>query len=154
MAWGGEAAVPAIHRLHLLAVVVVADFVDQRRDPLGIELEGRHLLPEALAALPVAAPDLCLDQLTGEQEHQLLFLAGQRIQLGVRAACAAAPALIPVCPVHGCRSRWVASALGPVQRPRLQPLQETYRWPRFASDAVPPRPAAPAALTPFRHSAP
>lgn len=70
----------AIHRLHLPGVVVVADAVEQRRDPLGVQLQGRRFLPEPLAACPVAPDDLGLHQLAGEQEHQLLLLAGHRAQ--------------------------------------------------------------------------
>jgi hypothetical protein len=71
-------AVAAIHRLQFGAVVVVADAVHQGGDPLGIELQGRHLLPQPPAALPVGAHELGVHQLAGEQEHQLLLLAGRK----------------------------------------------------------------------------
>lgn len=73
--------VKAVHRFHLAAVVVVADAVDQGRDPIRIQLQGRHLLPQPLAALPVGPHDLGVNQLAAEQEHQLLLLAGRRAQL-------------------------------------------------------------------------
>jgi hypothetical protein len=54
MAAGLRAELPAIQRLHLLPVVMVADAIEQRRDPVWVQLQVRHLLPEALAALPAA----------------------------------------------------------------------------------------------------
>jgi hypothetical protein len=73
--------VPMVHRLHLPSVVVIGDAVHQRRDPVRIELQGRHLLPQAQAALPIGAHDLGIHQLAGEQEHQLLLLAVRKAQL-------------------------------------------------------------------------
>lgn len=59
---------------HGLAIAVITDAVEQGRDPFRIDLEGRHLLPEPLAALPVGQQELGLGQVAGEQEHQLLLL--------------------------------------------------------------------------------
>lgn len=123
----------AIHRLHLLPVGMVVDAIHQRRDPLGVEFKGRHFLPEALAALPVAAHDLGVDQLTGQQEDQLLFLAGDGIRGPDRplpllvAGAIEEVILIPVRRVHSRRPRLAAPALGPGPRRGLPWLQETYR---------------------------
>ena len=80
---GAQIALGAVHSLHLKVVIVVADAIHQGRDPVGIEIQSRYLLPETLAALPVGPHDLGVHQLAGEQEHQLLLLAGHDVQVPV-----------------------------------------------------------------------
>jgi hypothetical protein len=53
---------------------MVRHAVKQVDDPVRIQIEGRHLLPEPLGAALVGSNKLGLRQLTGEPEGQLTLL--------------------------------------------------------------------------------
>jgi hypothetical protein len=57
---------------------MVRHAIEQVDDPVGIQIEGRHFLPEPLCADLIGPSELGLRQLTGEQKDQLaLFLFGE-----------------------------------------------------------------------------
>jgi hypothetical protein len=69
-----------------VAVVDVLAPVEKGGDPLRIDLQGRHLLPEALGHLRVGQLELSGRQLAHQQEHQLLLLAFGKAALKSAAA--------------------------------------------------------------------
>jgi len=71
-----------------IAVVHVLAAVEQGGDALRIDLQGRHLLPEALRHLRVSQLELRGRQLPHQQEHQLLLLALGKAALKGAAAAA------------------------------------------------------------------
>ena len=151
-----RAEMTAIQRLHLLPVVMVADAIEQRRDPVWVQLQVRHLLPEALAALPVSPHELGFDQLARQQKHELLLLACRRVQRAAgsseRFFAGAAMSLVPICSrrMHGCRSRLAVHVLDPWSGVMHLPLQDTVRW-SWAGQAPP---AGPCCRAHHRHQAP
>lgn len=60
--------------------------IKQVDDPVGIQIQIRHLLPEPVGAHLVCASELGLRQLTGEQEDQLTLLQLGKARDGTPAA--------------------------------------------------------------------
>lgn len=59
---------------------MVRHAIKQVDDPVWIQIERRHLLPEPLGALLVGPQELGLHQLAGEQEDQLALLQGRKAE--------------------------------------------------------------------------
>jgi hypothetical protein len=78
---------------------MIRDAVEQTRDPLGIQVEGGHLLPEPLGADRIRSRELGLRQLARELEHQLTLLQIREAQ-GWRQ-----PLPGPTPPARGCATR-------------------------------------------------
>lgn len=64
-------AVEAIDPVHRLVIGVIVDAVEEGHDPLGIDGQGRRLLPEPIAAAAIAEPELGLDQAAGQLKDHL-----------------------------------------------------------------------------------
>jgi len=64
-----------IERAQCFAVVDVLPAIEQVGDALGVDLQGVHLIPEALRHRPIGQLELGCRQLPHQQKHQLLLLA-------------------------------------------------------------------------------
>lgn len=82
-----------------LPIVDVLPSVKQGCDPLGVDLQGVHLIPEPLGQGRVSPFELGGCQLAHEQKHQLLLFA-----FGKRAGQGLFHLLPPVCSLLPCYS--------------------------------------------------
>ncbi|MEB3276326.1 MAG: hypothetical protein VKM92_05095 [Cyanobacteriota bacterium] len=64
-----------IERAQRFAVTHVLSAIEQLGDALGIDLQGVHLIPEALRHCRIGQLELGCRQLPHQQKHQLLLLA-------------------------------------------------------------------------------
>jgi len=91
---GGHASAspPApVHGFHLPVVGMVRHAIQQVNDSVWIQIQGRRLLPQPLAAGLVGPHKLGLHQLTGEQKNQLALLQCGKAQVSRSPLQAPAP---------------------------------------------------------------
>lgn len=68
-----------IFKAQSIAILQIQAGIEQGRDPLRIDLEDSHFLPEPFGGRTISTPELGIRQLLSEQHDQrLLFADGER----------------------------------------------------------------------------